>query len=251
MLSTSEIEQYHRDGYVIPDYRLDATIIDEIKTAHDRLLDKHPEFVDYCPALLAYDRGFLNIGRHPDLVAMVDDLIGPNFALWNSSFFAKPAHVGTKTPFHQDGRYWPIDPLASCSIWIAIDAATTANGCLRFIPGSHRRRELAPHEFNDAEGLSLPLEIDTNAYDETTAVDIVLEPGQISLHDIFLVHGSEANTSDQPRRGMTLRYMPTSSVYRRDQADGRRNGPLSMAERTLYLMSGHDESGRNDFVVRY
>jgi len=46
------------------------------------------------------------------------------------------------------------------------------------------------------------------------AVDIVLEPGQISLHDVYLYHGSEANKSDKPRRGMTLRYMPTTSVYR-------------------------------------
>ncbi len=251
MLSETEVEQYHRDGYVIPDYRLDGALVEEIKDAHDRLLAKHPEFSDYCPALLAFDRSFLNVGRHPDLVAMVEQLIGANFALWNSSFFAKPAQVGTKTPFHQDGRYWPIEPLASCSIWIAIDAATTENGCLRFIPGTHKSRALARHDFNDADGLSLPLEIDADAYDESTAVDVVLEPGQISLHDIFLVHGSEANRSQKSRRGMTLRYMPTSSVYRRDQTDGRRAGPLSMAERTLYLMRGGDLSGQNDFVVRY
>ena len=147
---------------------------------------------------------------------MVEQLVGADFALWNSSFFAKPAINGSKTPWHQDGAYWPIRPLATCSVWIAIDDATTENGCLRFIPGSHKSRELREHENNPAPGLSLPLELTANQLDETTAVDITLTAGQVSLHDVFLAHSSEANTSVQPRRAMTLRYTPTTSVYRRD-----------------------------------
>ena len=250
MLSADEIEHYHNDGYVIPDFRLDDAVLDDIRTNHDRLLARHPEFTDYCPAVLAFDAGFLNVARNPAILDMVEQLIGPNFALWNSSFFAKPARVGTKTPWHQDGEYWPIRPLATCSVWIAVDKATTENGCLRVIPGSHRRRELGQHEFNGADGLSLPLELRTEEFDETAARDIVLDTGEVSLHDIFLIHGSEPNRSALPRRGMTLRYMPTTSVYRRDLADSRRGGPLSMAERTLYLMRGTDVSGKNDFRMR-
>ena len=250
MLGADEIEHYHSDGYVIPDFRLEDPVLDDIRANHDRLLARHPEFSDYCPAVLAFDTGFLNIARLPAILDMVEQLIGPDFALWNSSFFAKPARIGTKTPWHQDGEYWPIRPLATCSVWIAVDPATTENGCLRVIPGSHRRRELGQHEFNGAEGLSLPLELRAGEFDETTARDIVLEAGQVSLHDIFMVHGSEPNRSEKPRRGMTLRYMPTTSVYRRDLADGRRGGPLAMSERTLYLMRGTDRSGENDFRVR-
>lgn len=251
MLTSSDIEKYHTDGYVIPHYRLDDDVLDDIKARHDHLLRKHPEFGDYCPALLAFDRGFLNVACLPGLLDMVQQLIGEDFALWNSSFFAKPPRVGSRTPWHQDGEYWPIRPLATCSIWIAVDAATKENGCLRFIPGSHRSGKLGQHEFNDAKGLSLPLEIRRDEFDADTAVDIELEPGQISLHDICLIHGSEPNRSDAPRRGMTLRYMPTTSVYRRDLADSRRGGPLSMAERTLYLVRGHDASGQNDFLIRH
>ena len=249
MLSAAEIEHYHSDGYVIPDFRLGDDVLDDIRAGHDRLLAKHPEFTDYCPSVLAFDTGFLNIARIPAILDMVEQLIGGNFALWNSSFFAKPARVGTKTPWHQDGEYWPIRPLATCSVWVAVDPATTENGCLRVIPGSHRRRELGQHEFNGAEGLSLPLELRDDEFDETAARDIVLETGQVSLHDIYLVHGSEPNRSAVSRRGMTLRYMPTTSVYRRGLAD-RRSGPLAMAERTLYLMRGVDASGRNDFRMR-
>ncbi len=250
MLSADEIESYHVDGYVIPDFRLEDAVVNDIRANHIRLLEKHPEFSDYCPAVLAYDTGFLNIARIPGILDMVEQLIGPDFALWNSSFFAKPARVGTRTPWHQDGEYWPIRPLATCSVWIAVDAATTENGCMRVIPESHRRRELGRHDFNGAEGLSLPLELRRTEFDETTARYIVLEAGQVSLHDIFLVHGSEPNRSGKPRRGMTLRYMPTTSVYRRDLADARQGGPLAMSERTLYLMRGIDRSGENDFRVR-
>ena len=249
MLTAQEIERYHADGYVIPDFRLGDDVLGEIREAHDRLLDKHPEFSDYCPAVLAFDTGFLGIGRQPSILDMVEQLVGPDFALWNSSFFAKPARVGTRTPWHQDGEYWPIRPLATCSVWIAVDAATTENGCLRVIPGSHRRRALGKHDFNGAGGLSLPLQIRADEFDAATARDIVLEEGQVSLHDIYLIHGSEPNRSAKPRRGMTLRYMPTTSVYRRDLAD-HRSGPLAMSERTLYLMRGRDSSGKNDFRIR-
>lgn len=250
MLTKAEIERFDVQGFVIPDYRLDQAIIEDIKDRHTRLIRQYPEFTDYCPALLAFEPGFLEVARNPDLLDMVSQLIGNDIALWNSSFFAKPAKVGRKTPWHQDGEYWPIRPLATCSIWIALDAANRENGCLRFIPGSHRNRELAQHNVNNDPNLSLPLELTEDSFDESTAVDVILEPGQISLHDIFLYHGSDANTSKTPRRGMTLRYMPTSSVYRRDLARNT-NGRLAMSERTLYLMRGSDVSGQNDFRVRF
>ena len=250
MLTEKQVSRYRTDGYVVPDFRLGDEALADIRAAHERLLAKHPQFSDYCPAVLAFDLGFMNIARQPEILNMVEQLIGTDFALWNSSFFAKPARVGTKTPWHQDGEYWPIRPLATCSVWIAVDPSTPENGCLRVIPGSHRRRELGKHDYNGAEGLSLPLEIRQDEYDESSAEDIVLERGQISLHDVYLIHGSEPNRSGKPRRGMTLRYMPTTSVYRRDLADGRRGGPLAMSERTLYLMRGTDLSGENDFRLR-
>ena len=111
------------------------------------------------------------------------------------------------------------------------------------------RRDLAPHHFNDADGLSLPLEIETSVVDESLAVDVELRAGQMSFHDVFLVHGSEPNHSPNPRRGMTLRFMPTTSIYRRDLVD-EGNGSIEDL-RTLYLMRGRDVSGRNDFRVRW
>jgi ectoine hydroxylase-related dioxygenase (phytanoyl-CoA dioxygenase family) len=252
VLTSKQVERYHREGYVTPDFRLPGDVLQNIRLAHDRLVTQQPDFSDYCPALLAIDTWYLTVARRPEILDMVAQVIGEDIALWNSSFFAKPARVGTRTPWHQDGEYWPIEPLATCTVWIAIDAATPENGCLQVIPGSHRDRTLARHNENDADGLALNLELDASQFDAAEAVDIVLEPGQVSLHDVFLYHGSEPNHSDQSRRGMTLRFMPTTSVYRHDVSlRTSREGTLSMSERTVYLMRGIDRSGQNDFRMRH
>ena len=248
MLSKAQIEQYREDGYVIPHFRLDEETIQSIRANHDRFIQRFPHFADYCGALLIYDLSFLNYARNDAILDMVEQLIGPNIALWNQSLFAKPARIGSKTPWHQDGEYWPIRPLATCSVWIAVDDSNTGNGCLKFIPGSHRSRSLSKHHVNNAKGLSLPLELDEDAFDESDAVEVELEAGQISLHDVYLMHSSEPNHSETHRRGMTLRFMPTTSVYRRDISSGA-TAKIDQ-QRPLFLMRGEDVSRKNDFRLR-
>jgi ectoine hydroxylase-related dioxygenase (phytanoyl-CoA dioxygenase family) len=253
MLTETQVKKYNDDGYVIPDYRLPADVLEQIRADHDRLLRKHPQFRDYCPQLLAWELSFLNYARDPNILDMVEQLIGENFALWNSSFFAKPALDGNKTPWHQDGEYWPIRPVATCTVWIAIDDATRDNGCLKFMPGSHKRRELRKHHMNEAAGLTLNQELGAEEYDEDRAFHLELEAGQMSLHDVFLVHGSEANASPHSRRGMTLRYMPTTSLFDRALADQQTEEMkliYSHSGRTLYLMRGIDACGQNDYRMR-
>src|SRR5690606_18454180 len=116
-----QVAQYRRDGYVTANARLDESVLEEIRAAHARLVERHPEFSDYCSALLAYDTWYLTVARIPEILDEVCQLIGDDVALWNCSFFAKPARIGTRTPWHQDGEYWPIRPLATCTAWIAVD----------------------------------------------------------------------------------------------------------------------------------
>lgn len=252
MLTADQIAQYHEKGYVVPDFRLPEDMLVSIRRDHDRLLAAHPEFRDNCSALLSHDMAFLNYARNDAILDMVEQVIGPDIALWNMSFFAKPAINGKKTPFHQDGEYWPIRPVATCTVWIAVDDATPQNGCMQFIPGSHKDRRLMAHEQKNDPELTLQQELLPDEFDESTAENLVLEAGQISLHDVFLAHGSAVNRSDKPRRGMTLRLMPTTSVYDRDVAEAmygeRRNN--NMANHTLFLMRGKDRSGKNDFRIR-
>ena len=94
--------------------------------------------------------------------------------------------------------------------------------------------------------------LDPREYDEVDAVDLELKRGQISLHDVYLLHGSKANESSKSRRGMTLRYMPTTSVFDRRVANELHEnlGVVNHSERSLFLMRGVDESKLNDFRLR-
>jgi ectoine hydroxylase-related dioxygenase (phytanoyl-CoA dioxygenase family) len=252
MLSDAQVRQYHEDGYVVPDFRLPDETLEAIKAHHAALLEKHPEYRDFCPALLDHDRFFLGVCDNPDILDMVAQVIGPDIALWNSSFFAKPAHDGKRTPWHQDGEYWPIRPLATCTVWVAVDDATRENGCLRVIRGSHRDRALKAHHTVAADDVTLHQELDADAYDEADAVDLVLRAGQVSLHDVFLLHGSEANRSGRPRRGMTMRFMPTASHFDRDYAQhlAREKNVVDHSPRPVFLLRGRDACGRNSFAAR-
>jgi ectoine hydroxylase-related dioxygenase (phytanoyl-CoA dioxygenase family) len=98
----------------------------------------------------------------------------------------------------------------------------------------------------------LQQELQANEYNDDEAEDLLLEAGQMAFHDIYLAHGSEINTSPHSRRGMTLRLMPTSSVYNRDVAKDmhRDRGGLDMSNHSLFLLRGQDLSAGNDFRVR-
>jgi chlorinating enzyme len=249
MLTADQVARYHEDGYVIPDFRLSPDKLERIKQLHSALLERHPEFRDYCNALLDYEPAFREFAEDPEILDMISQVIGPDIALWNMSFFAKPAHGGKRTPWHQDGEYWPIRPLATCTVWLAVDAATPENGCLKFIRGSHKDQRLKAHNRTDATDVTLNQELDPSTYDEAEAVDLVLEPGQISLHDVYLLHGSEANHSDKPRRGMTMRFMPTTSLFDRDLAKEKAEAQKirDQSKQKVFLMRGSDRTGRNLF----
>ena len=249
-LSPAQVATYHDHGYVIPDFQVPSDVLEAIKARHAALLDSHPEFRDYCPALFDHDLGFLDYASNREILDMVEQLIGGDFALWNMSFFAKPAGNGKRTPWHQDGEYWPIRPLATCTAWLAVDDSTVENGCLRVIRGSHKDQALKRHNKVAAGDVTLTQELDKSEYDESKADDIVLKAGQISLHDVYLLHGSEPNTSPKPRRGITMRFMPTTSVFDRELAHQKALAISSVdhATRQIFLMRGVDRSGQNSFV---
>ena len=140
-------------------------------------------------------------------------------------------------------------PLATCTVWMAIDDSTVENGCLQVIRGSHKGERLRRHRINDAPGLALNQELPPSEFDESAAVNLEMQAGQISLHDVYLVHGSEPNHSAKPRRGMTLRFMPTTSRYDRDieLAQHQRSQLKIGPRRPLYLMRGVDRQGDTEF----
>jgi hypothetical protein len=256
MLSAEEIRHYQDRGYVIPRYRLPGGQLERLRAGLERVLATYTDVAQEDlanPHMIPPPDGrdvnpFLETARLPALLDMVAQLLGPDLILWITRILCKPAVNGREVPWHQDGEYWPMRPLATCSVWIAIDPVSAANGCMRFIPGSHRRQELYRHHATERKNLVLNLELDQDQFDESTAVNVELEPGQMSLHDVRLIHGSLANTSGQRRAALIMRYMPATSHYDRSLVRQRRdNSPFNIYDQPLMLMRGVDRSARNDF----
>lgn len=260
-LSHTEIEQYQRDGYVIPEFRLPPTRVDALRTTLDTLIANNPgvrpEKLVSAHIEGKNDEGvrgsndFLELAHDPAILDMVARLIGDDVILWGCHVFCKPGETGYETPWHQDGHYWPIRPLATCTVWIALDRSDRENGCLKVIPGSHQGKVLHAHSTEDREDLVLSQRAADEAFDVSTEVALELEPGQMSLHDVYMLHGADANQSPHRRAGVALRYMPATSVFERNlnPADGKSGIPVSFATRPLWLVRGVDRTGRNDFTV--
>ena len=264
MLTEAEIQQYHEDGLVIPSsYRIPEVTMQRIDSLYARLLADNADNPDFSadfilgPHLDASgtygikgNPEWLDFARIPEILDMVEQLIGSNFILWGMTIFGKPAKTGKATPWHQDGDYYPIEPLETLTAWISLDGSTPEQGCMRFIPGSHRDHRLYQHHFEHRDDYTLAQVIDDDQVDLSLARDIVLERGQLSLHDVYLVHGSEANHSDRRRMGLVLRIMPASSFYNHNSGKIKEDAgsPHGYSNRALFLLRGRDLNGRNDFT---
>jgi ectoine hydroxylase-related dioxygenase (phytanoyl-CoA dioxygenase family) len=103
----------------------------------------------------------------------------------------------------------------------------------------------------DRTDVVLTQKVDDPRFDEAKAVDIELEPGQMSLHDVYMIHGANPNRSPQRRAGVAVRYMPGSSVFERGLiATSDKSGfKVDFSTRPLWLLRGQDRTGRNDFEV--
>jgi ectoine hydroxylase-related dioxygenase (phytanoyl-CoA dioxygenase family) len=258
-LHDDEIARYRRDGWVVPRFCLPAARVASMVDALETLLRQNPGVrpEKLVSAHIEGDNGegvrgsraFLDLARDPEIVELVSGVLGDDVILWGCHVFCKPAVEGYETPWHQDGHYWPIRPLANCTVWVALESSTIENGCLRVIPRSHAEQRLYKHLHEDRTDLTLNQRL--AHVDEAAAVDIELQPGEMSLHDVYMIHGARGNASGKRRTGAALRYMPSTSVFERNlnPVDGQSGVPVNFARRPLWLVKGRDRSGRNDFSI--
>lgn len=174
--------------------------------------------------------------RHPAILDAVEDVLGPNLFCWGSQFFSKNARDNSFVSWHQDGTYWGLSSPDVMTAWVALTPSRPENGCMRVIPGTHTRQVPHADTFAQANLLSRGQEIAVDV-DLTRAVDVCLQPGQMSLHHVLIFHGSEPNESDSRRVGFAIRYVPTSV----SQASGIRESAL--------LIRGVDEFKHFDHEV--
>ncbi|MGO8916490.1 MAG: phytanoyl-CoA dioxygenase family protein [Stellaceae bacterium] len=210
-LSKAEIERYREEGYLFP-------IRVMTKEAALALRLRLEEFEEESGGPLRGDlrhkshllfTWLAELVRLPDILDAVEDLHGPDLLCWSSNFFIKESGNPAFVSWHQDSTYWGLSKPDVVSAWVAFTAATTGNGAMRVIPGSHKREQI-PHRDTFAKhnlltrGQEVAVEVD-----ERQAVTIELEPGEMSLHHVRLVHGSPPNLSGDRRIGFAIRYVPT------------------------------------------
>lgn len=231
---------FDRDGYICPVQALSPQETADFRQAYDDFAERHRERL---LALAPNQRWQINsdthfafewvdrLTRHPVILDAVEQVLGPDILAWNTVWFVKQPGDPTYISWHQDGAYWGLEPMEVLTAWVALGPATAANGCMRALPGSHRGPALAQRDtFAPDNALSRGQEIAVQV-DESQAVDLALGPGQMSMHHLWIVHGSNANLSAVPRVGLAIRYV-ASQVRQRD---GSR--PLAM------LVRGQDRHG--------
>ena len=216
MLSKIQIDRYHKDGFVVPDFKMPENIINKIEESHDRLLSNHPEFKNYCPAILSYDESFLEFCSNEIILNYVEQLIGPDFALWNSSFFAKPAHNGFETPWHQDGPYYFIDGIQNVSFWSPVDPVTEAS--LRCVAGSHLwSKPVLPTRWLSEENFypeaDKYMEVPDPDAEGMKIKEWNLEPGDAVAFNYGILHGARGNDTGSRRRAFSLRLLGDDCRY--------------------------------------
>ncbi|MFG2563458.1 phytanoyl-CoA dioxygenase family protein [Streptomyces sp. NPDC048496] len=205
------LRDFDRNGYTIFRDIIDADLINEVHGHVVWLQQQHP---DVRPERLGHqylrdDPFWLRLVSDPRLLDIAQLFVGPDIALFASHYISKPPRSGQPVLWHQDGAFWPLEPMRVVTLWLAVDHSTTDNGCLRVIPGSHRSG-FADMRDNTAVDNVLGKEIAVEV-DESQAADVVLRPGDVEVHHPNIVHGSKPNTSPNRRCGLTIRYIPTST----------------------------------------
>jgi hypothetical protein len=217
-LSDNQVEAFHRDGFLSGVQVLDDQQIEALCTELAGLMEpSHPShklFHEYHSnessdpntilfhALGAWRTGpaFHDVLWSPAFLVAASQLLDGAVRLWHDQLFCKPAHHGGVVAWHQDYSYWTrTQPMQHLTCWIALDDSTRDNGCLYYVPGSHKWN-LLPRTGLAGDMNEIMTVLDDKQKQEFQPVPIEIKRGQCSFHHPLTVHGSYENRSDRPRR---------------------------------------------------
>jgi len=212
ILTQQQIDQYHRDGCVFPVRVMSEAAALEVR---GKLEAFEKDAGGPLKGDLRHKSHLLfawlgDLVRQEKIVDAIEDLYGPNLLCWTTNFFIKEAANPAFVSWHQDSTYWGLDRPDVVTAWVALTPSNKANGAMEFIPGTHTSDQI-PHRDTFAKnnlltrGQEIAVEVDPSK-----AVAIELQPGEMSLHHVRLVHGSPPNPSNDRRIGFAIRYIPTS-----------------------------------------
>lgn len=221
-LTDAQVRDYREKGYLFPFQALDAQQVAHYRGRIEAFEAEHGPRA----AQILRQKSHVVLTSVAELVRLepvldkVQSLIGPDILCWSTSFFIKNPGDRKFVSWHQDAQYWGLEGNKMATAWIALTPSRPDQGCLRVMPGSHRTVLQHRDVPNEANMLTRGQEIAAEVREED-AVDVVLGPGQFSLHHELIVHGSNDNRSSERRIGLAVRYIDPSArqvVEERDTA---------------------------------
>jgi ectoine hydroxylase-related dioxygenase (phytanoyl-CoA dioxygenase family) len=225
-LSDDQVNFFHEHGYVtgirlLIDEQVEilqkelADLTDPEHPGHELFYEYHSNESQAADHILFHalgawriTAGFHDLLWNPAFTVPASQLLGGQVRFWHDQLFCKPAHHGGVVAWHQDYSYWTrTQPLAHLTCWIGLDDSTRENGCLQYIPGSHRWPDLPITGLaGDMEAIHQVLNAEQRRQFDA-AVSVELKKGEASFHHPRLVHGSFANHSDRARRATVVNVM--------------------------------------------
>lgn len=208
-LTEQNVSEYRRDGVLFPIPILTPEEVSRFREGLEdieRSVGRRLEVAELHQLHLHFPWAY-ELSAHPRVLDAVESLLGPDLMIWATSVFLKYPRNDSFVSWHQDATYWGLDSNRITTAWIALSDSAVGNGCMRVVPGS-QTLPIQPHVETYAEEniLSRGQEIARDV-DEHDAVDVLLEPGEMSLHDVNIIHGSNPNGSDRHRIGFTVRFI--------------------------------------------
>jgi ectoine hydroxylase-related dioxygenase (phytanoyl-CoA dioxygenase family) len=221
-LRDDQVEAFHQHGFIAPVRMLDDAQADALRESLADLMDPahpgHALFYEFHsnespdPSKVLFHAlgawrispAFHDLLWNPAFLVPASQLLGGSVRFWHDQLFCKPARHGGVVAWHQDYSYWTrTTPMAHLTCWIALDDVTRENGCLQYVPGSHRW-PLMPITGLAGDMDAIRRALTPSQRDEFVPIPIELRCGEAAFHHPLMVHGSEANGSDRPRRGAVL-----------------------------------------------
>jgi len=224
-LTSDQIDFFHRNGYLAGIRLLNddqiavlreqlQQLIDPTHPGHDLFYEFHSnESTD--PSTILFHAlgawriapGFHDLLWNPAFLIPASQLLDGAVRFWHDQLFCKPAHHGGVVAWHQDYSYWTrTQPMAHLSCWIGLDDSTRENGCVHYVPGSHRWN-LLPITGLANNMVAIQSVLNEEQTNQFQPVAIQLKAGECSFHHPLMVHGSYENRSDYPRRGAVVNVM--------------------------------------------
>jgi len=217
---SNALENFGRDGYLfLPDFwterqtksmlenldRYIAEVMPVIPEKKRMLADANdPSSVFRLEHMDVYDDWFDRLNHDDRVTSLIKILLKDNLEYQRVAFFGKRPNGGEATPPHQDGYYFKLTPNEAVTCWVPLDITDEANGCMRYVPGSHRL-PMRDHVVSQTYGFSLGID-DYGAKDLEEEVAIVCKPGDLLVHHSMTMHRAETNNSDRHRRSLGLVY---------------------------------------------